>query len=186
MIDGRALIFSGHSGRGKSTLATALARLGHTMLSDDITVIRFDEKGAAFAIPGSPHSRLRPDSIKANAIEPGHSRDARHDDDKRVLRRELRHFQPTPVAAVVRLDLAEPGEEPTIRRLNGPNAVLPLDELVYRIPLGRKLGAARHIAHGALRLAAAAPILRLTRSQQLERLEGAVALALASLAVTPR
>lgn len=186
MIEGRALVICGHSGRGKSTLATALTRLGHTLLSDDITAIRFDAKGTAFAIPGSPHSRLRRDSIIANAIDAESLRDAREGDDKMVLRRELRHFEPTPVAAVIRLDLAAPSEGPGIERLNGPKAVLPLAELVYRCALGRKLGAASEIANGALRLAAAAPILRLTRPQGLETLDLTVSLVLASFPVMPR
>ena len=178
LVEGRAIVITGPSGRGKSTLATALARQGHMLLSDDITVIRFDPSGMALAVPGSPHSRLKADSVRANAVEGASVLDDRAGREKTIWRRDLGHFAPTPVAAVARLDLAPPGEEPTFTRLRGPAAVLPLPELVYRFALGRRLGAAGELAHGALRLAAAAPIYRLARAREWEGLDAAVAMIL--------
>lgn len=44
-IDGRAVIISGKSGRGKSTLATTLCRKGGRLLSDDLTSVRLAPDG---------------------------------------------------------------------------------------------------------------------------------------------
>ena len=44
-IDGRAVVISGRSGRGKPTLATALCRKGGRLLSDDLTSVRLGEDG---------------------------------------------------------------------------------------------------------------------------------------------
>jgi len=176
LVEGHAILISGPSGRGKSTLATAVARRGHTLLSDDITVIRFDPRGAALAVPGSPHPRLKTDSARANALEGSSVLDTRQGGEKTIWRRDLDHFGPAPVAAVARLDLAAPGEGPTLTRARGPGAVLPLPELIYRFGLGRRLGAAGELAHGALRLAAAAPIYRLARARGWEGLDAAVGL----------
>lgn len=38
-IDGRALLVSGHSGDGKSTMAAACAAAGHTIIADDLAVL---------------------------------------------------------------------------------------------------------------------------------------------------
>ncbi len=59
-----AVLFAGHSGYGKSTLAAALMNRGYQMLSDDITVIKFDEADVPIAQPGIPSSRLWFDAIQ--------------------------------------------------------------------------------------------------------------------------
>ncbi|WP_404366249.1 hypothetical protein AB5I39_10505 [Sphingomonas sp. MMS24-J45] len=52
-IGGRAFSFAGDSGAGKSTTAAALIELGHTLLSDDISVI--DLSGAQpMILPANP------------------------------------------------------------------------------------------------------------------------------------
>jgi energy-coupling factor transporter ATP-binding protein EcfA2 len=181
-IGQKAVVIAGHSGRGKSTLAAALARAGHPLLADDITVIRFDAAGTAFAVPGSPHVRLNPDSIAANALDVAQLGPGRLGDDKKIWYRDPHEFDPVPVAALIRLDLAAPGEGPGITRVNGPGAVLPLQDLVYRFALARRLGAAGELAHGALRLAAAVPIHRLTRAQEFAALDATLDLVLRATA----
>ena len=61
---GGAVAFLGNSGRGKSTLATFLARRGHALLSDDGLELR--EAGPGWlAIPNQPSVRLWEDSRDA-------------------------------------------------------------------------------------------------------------------------
>lgn len=62
---GRAHLFLGPSGTGKSTLATALAGAGWPLLDDD--GIRVVERGTWHAVPGYPGLRLRADSAAAAA-----------------------------------------------------------------------------------------------------------------------
>ena len=60
---GRALAVVGQNGRGKSTVAAALARTGLTVLSDDVAVLA--ERGGAFwAQPGLTRLRLSPASAE--------------------------------------------------------------------------------------------------------------------------
>ncbi len=65
---GRAHLFLGPSGTGKSTLATALAATGWPLLDDDgVRVLETD--GVWLAVPGYSGVRLLPDS--AEAVVPG-------------------------------------------------------------------------------------------------------------------
>lgn len=57
-----AVVFSGQSGDGKSTLAAALMQRGYAMLTDDVTAIEINEGGVAMAQSGIPASRLWTDS----------------------------------------------------------------------------------------------------------------------------
>jgi hypothetical protein len=60
-IDGRAALFLGNSGRGKSTLATELHFRGHPAIADDVTFIEQHDEGF-WAVQSYPGFRLWPDS----------------------------------------------------------------------------------------------------------------------------
>jgi hypothetical protein len=58
----RAILFAGDAGAGKSTIAAAMARRGHAMISDDVVPIR-EQEGRFFAVPSYPYFSLWPDSM---------------------------------------------------------------------------------------------------------------------------
>lgn len=70
-IRGRAALFIGEKGQGKSTLASALYGRGHELLADDIAVItsgsgaRSTPPNTLMVRPGFPQFKLVPDSLKA-------------------------------------------------------------------------------------------------------------------------
>lgn len=57
-IGDEAWCFMGNPGAGKSTTAAAFIKAGATLLSDDLTAIKFDENGKAFIIPGYPQLKI--------------------------------------------------------------------------------------------------------------------------------
>jgi len=63
-IGQQAIAIVGETGAGKSTMAAALARRGHPILSDDIAVLD-DRRDRLLVQPGYPRVRLWPKSIKA-------------------------------------------------------------------------------------------------------------------------
>jgi hypothetical protein len=60
VMNGKAVVFAGDSGSGKSTTAAMLHRLGYTVLSDDITEI-----AGVSALPAVPTIRLWPEALEA-------------------------------------------------------------------------------------------------------------------------
>ncbi len=63
-IDGKAVALLGPAGAGKSTTAAALARLGYSVLSEDVVAL-CEQGGDYLAQPGYPLIRLWPDSVQA-------------------------------------------------------------------------------------------------------------------------
>ncbi|MCG8469527.1 MAG: hypothetical protein MJB57_15195 [Gemmatimonadetes bacterium] len=57
-----AVLFSGASGAGKSSLAGALMKRGYPLLADDLTAVGVSEDGAPTAFPAIPSLRLWADS----------------------------------------------------------------------------------------------------------------------------
>lgn len=64
LINGNAVIFSGHSGSGKSTIAAAFAQKGYTVLTDDMVAIKYDTNGQLKLVPGWPRLKLWEDALK--------------------------------------------------------------------------------------------------------------------------
>ena len=63
-VGGHAIGLLGQPGAGKSTTAAAFARLGYSILSDDVAVL--DYRGDRFLVPpGYPRNNLWPDSVRA-------------------------------------------------------------------------------------------------------------------------
>ncbi len=67
-VDGRAVLFAGDPGMGKSSTAAAFAQRGFPLLSDDVSAIRREPEsgepdGQIVVVPGVPRVCLLPDSL---------------------------------------------------------------------------------------------------------------------------
>ncbi len=60
---GQAVLFIGHSGDGKSTLAAQFKQRGYTVLSDDIAAMQLDRHGNIVVLPGIPRIKLWQDAL---------------------------------------------------------------------------------------------------------------------------
>lgn len=63
-VNGAAVAFLGKSGQGKSTMAAALYKREHAVVSDDVTAVRLGE-GAPEAYPGFPRLKLWPETVES-------------------------------------------------------------------------------------------------------------------------
>jgi len=67
-IDGRAAVFLGPRGVGKSTTAAAFHAAGHRILEDDIVSVRFEDE-SPLVDPGVPEMRLKPDAVDELGVD---------------------------------------------------------------------------------------------------------------------
>jgi len=110
IVDGKGVAFFGNSGYGKSTLAASFLRAGHTVLTDDLLIIR-EVDGSLCGFPGPsriklfPHiaRRFQPDKITYEPIDP--------ESEKLILPLEQHemHRRPVPMHRFFILD--EPEDE---------------------------------------------------------------------------
>lgn len=162
-VDGLAVAIAAPSGRGKSTLAAALAAAGHPLLTDDICRVTFTESGA-LAVPGPPRLRLWPDAARMLGHRSADLGPARPGHPKRVLPGPAAGA-PLPLAAILRLVIDARAVAPRLERLKGPAAITPAEELVYRVRLGRRLGRRIGLFQDLTRLAVQVPVFTLTRPE---------------------
>jgi hypothetical protein len=62
-IDGKAVLFAGDPGMGKSSTAAAFVERGCAGLTDDLAVLRREPEGRMMVMPGPPRLCLCPDSV---------------------------------------------------------------------------------------------------------------------------
>ncbi len=81
-----AIIFSGRSGSGKSTMASAFCNLEDSLIvSDDISAIRINETGVPVVLPGYPMMKLWRDSSEKFGIEWDETRYIRENVKKMIV-----------------------------------------------------------------------------------------------------
>lgn len=68
-VGGRAVVFLGRGGAGKSTTAAAFYAQGYPVLEDDVVGIRFDD-GRPFVVPGVPELRLTAETLESLGVAP--------------------------------------------------------------------------------------------------------------------
>ncbi len=135
-----ALIFSGPSGIGKSTLATAAVYAGYKILSDDIAMIRFPAESSPKVSPGYPQLKLWESTLKAFEISSQKLKSIYNRIDKFNLPIPRSFDARTlPVRNIFTLKV-EDRNDLRFQRLTGRNAFLALHSNTYRIEFLNQIG----------------------------------------------
>ena len=169
-INGRTLALLGASGAGKSTLAFALARRGHTLLSDDLSVLT---SGVTLR-PAYPRLKLWRDSLDAMGQPLTGLPRVRDGLDKFDLQ-PPQTFDTAP-RPLDRLVLLKTGDSVTCEAVSPAAAVPLLLSHVSRPSVGRRLGRQGEMFSAAVRLAQQVPMVRLVRPFDFSRMEEVVRL----------
>ncbi|MEM9136608.1 MAG: hypothetical protein AAGB01_04585 [Cyanobacteria bacterium P01_F01_bin.42] len=121
-VGNEAALFLGNSGAGKSSLAIALQQRGHSVLTDDLAVITFDQE-TPHLLPAFPHLRIPVQTAAALNLD-WSSLMALPETDKRGM--ALRE-QFVPQAIPLRhAYVLQAGASPLIQRLPGHQALMEL------------------------------------------------------------
>jgi hypothetical protein len=169
-IGGRALAILGEKGAGKSTLAAALTRRGHRLLSDDIVAIE-ERAGAPFALAGTASLKIQPEAAQALGVDPGTLARVHPDSEKRAWPGGAGEDAPaaTPITTLL---VASAGTEPSLAPLAASATFLELVRHTYgsRYDLAHRSGTgARHFQQVSA-LVRTAGAHRLVRGDDLARL----------------
>jgi hypothetical protein len=161
-VDGGAVIVAAPRTYGKTTMAAALHRAGHRVLSEDTACVRLGSEPAV--VPGPAMLRVRHD-VAARLELPAVRRVGEDEDRVHYALSEPGDCTPVPLRAVVLLDLHEAAVlEPVERH----EALRDLWALSFRLPteddVGRSFAAASD-------LAASVPVRRLRRPLDLHALD---------------
>lgn len=181
-IHGAAIALSGASGQGKSTLASVFALAGYPLISDDVCRVQFSGD-RVMVFPGPPRIRLWPDMARAIGKNPDDLAVGRADHPKRLLTDLPRTTDAKPLCALIRLVVDPRLDKPMMERITGPASVMPMDDLLYRTRLGRRMGRAVPLFRNLMQLGSMVPVFRLKRPDGPPDLQRLIDLVLSALQV---
>lgn len=170
-IGGRCIIFAGHSGRGKSTLAAAFANRGYRLLSDDLCAIRLTGEGEATVLPGYPHVKLWRDTLlHLNENAGGHQR-VHPEEEKFLIPAHAAHCGDSlPLRKIYTLRFSRE-EGIRFEPLSRLDAMVALKNYTYRYRMLEKMGLGERHHYQCARLLESVPLSRLFRPRELGLLD---------------
>jgi hypothetical protein len=160
-VDGRALIFGGRSGIGKSTLTAHLVARGYRLVADDMCALDI-RSGQPLIWPSFPRVKLWQDAADHLGWPTTGLVQARAELRKFFVPIDHYVTKPLSPAHLVILTRAALPSETSETTLTGIDA-LSAHEAVHRPRLGRELGAQGQIFLGLAALAKSVAITKLTR-----------------------
>ena len=163
VVDGCAT-FVGDSGAGKSTLVAALARRGHSVITDDVCFLQTGPDGDTQVWPGISRIRLWEDAKSALGFDgPGVEREI-HEYNKYFIPigPPRNPIQPRRLRRVYQLHRVSTGA-PALTRLHGAAAVEVLMQNVYASRLAECLGSKPHAFIACTVAARDVPVFRFSR-----------------------
>lgn len=172
-VNGRTIAIAGHRGDGKSTLAFALTQRGHTVLSDDLTVVG-GGPDAVQVLPAFPRLRLWRNALEAAGASIEGLARVRDGLEKYIVAPPA-VFDTTPTPLDALFILGE-GPEPALLRL-APTAAFPaIQAHICRWRTANVLGRRQDLFAHTARIASSVPIYRLIRPKRFDALLSAVEL----------
>lgn len=164
--NGKALIVTGESGAGKSTISVALKMSGMEFVADDVSVLDYDEKQKVMVQPAYPQQKLCRDA----ALHLGYHLDELiyidESRDKFAVRLK-EHFliSPVPLAVMVELCIGKEEQEKdlVIQKLTGHEKLFVFLRNIYRGFIYRRLGMEPEVMKQCLSILQSLPVYRIYR-----------------------
>ncbi len=166
-VNGRAVVFVGHKGFGKSTMAAALQARGHLLVSDDVLAVDVGSEVPTVRV-GSSTMRLWPEAVEASlGRDPDElPRLSEHIEKRLYSAKAASSDDRIPLAAI--FVLAE-GDATRVAKLSGQQSFVELVRYTYVPSLIQESEAMRDHFKQCVALAARTDILRLERPDDLSQ-----------------
>jgi hypothetical protein len=129
---GRAMLFCGNSGAGKSTMAALLCRRGYSLLNDDVCNLIPGENDTFEVRPDGRMLKLWDQSLDRLEWKKQTDMQVRNDVEKYFCIPPVNEVAAQPVGAIYILAEPQPDEENSIRRLRALDAMIELKRNAYR------------------------------------------------------
>lgn len=140
LVDGKAVLFCGQSGTGKSTMAAALGRRGYTLLSDDLCALRYSGDGPAMVYPDGRKHKLWEHAIDKLNLKDRKGDGVRHQIHKFYVEPSSAQTEPAPIAAVYDLREARAMDSFDIEQPNLADAAMIIRRNAFRPRIMWQLG----------------------------------------------
>lgn len=164
---GKAVLFCGDSGEGKSTLAAALSLRGHAVLGDDVCVVRFDAAGGPIVSADARQLKLKDTTIAAIGLDD--RRGGAAPGQKTYVRPPLEAAAELPLGAIYVLCSVEEGED-RVQPLGGARAFRALAANAFRPGLVQRSGQGPRYFLGGAKILRHAGVFALRRRRDLATL----------------
>jgi hypothetical protein len=166
-----AVIVSGSSGTGKSTLAAALRQRGYTVLTDDLCAIRLEAGQAPLVFPGYPRLKLWADTLARLGEAPERLSRVRPELEKYSLPLNGAYAaDPAPLSTVFVLKRSH-RPAPELAEVTGVAKVQALQNNAYRAAYVGEAGLKGLLFRAATELARQVRVFRLVRPRYGYRLD---------------
>ncbi|QAA34722.1 hypothetical protein [Clostridium manihotivorum] len=163
VIDGKAVIFTGDTGAGKSTLTAALRQRGYRFMADDVSVLRDISKDGIVIHPAYPQQKLCRDTI--NKLGGSHTdfRKLNDDRDKYIIPvQDSFYKEPLKLGALVELSVGD-NASLEISEVLGSEKLITLMKNIYRIEISQFTGISRKYFRDCVQVAKEIPIYKVVR-----------------------
>jgi HPr Serine kinase C-terminal domain len=165
-VDGKAVLFCGPTGAGKSTAAIQLIMRGYRLVADDVSVIDVHATGGPLVLPAFPRLKLSRHTLSALNIPCDElERDQLGQQNKyHYIPAEAFRAAPIPLGRIFLLRTAGPDMPDECIQLARPlQKIAALSEEVFRPQAGAALGRTHSLLTAQALIAGSTPIWRLTR-----------------------
>jgi hypothetical protein len=163
-VNGKAVLFCGASGAGKSTMAAALAQRGYPLVTDDFCTVTIADSRTPMVYPDGRKLKLWAQAIDELDLTAQRGARVRKSLEKFYVEPGEAFTEPLALGAVYSLREARPPNAPGIARPNAVDAALILRQSAYRPRLVSQMGQKESYFHVATAVADKAGIFHLTRA----------------------
>jgi len=174
-VNGKAVLFCGASGAGKSTIAAALGARGYTLVTDDQAAITLDVGGTPIVHPDGRLLKLWTKSIAALALEARKGEAMRDRLEKFYVEPDHASTRAMPVGAIYLLAEDRPPRVAGIERPNLVDGSRMLIANAYRPTLVQRMGQRQEYFRVGAAIADAAGVFTLTRPLRFSKMDETVA-----------